>query len=63
VAAKELPVQEILALKPGSVITFEAPASEGVSLYAENVKLARALPGSNGPRRAIQIRGTEANPS
>jgi flagellar motor switch protein FliM len=61
VAAKELPVQEILALKPGSVITFEAPASEGVSLYAENVKLARALPGSNGPRRAIQIRGTEAS--
>jgi flagellar motor switch protein FliM len=59
VASVDLAVQDILALKPGSLVTFHgAKAAEGVSLFAENVKLARALPGANGPRRAIQIRGT-----
>jgi len=59
VAAVDMAVQEILALRPGSIVSFGTPADEGVSLYAENVKIARAHPGSNGPRRAIQIRGTE----
>ncbi len=64
VAAVDLAVQEILALKPGSVVTFPGQqAADGVSLYAENVKLARAQPGANGPRRAIQIRGTERHRS
>jgi flagellar motor switch protein FliM len=59
VAAIELPIDEILALGPGSVIKLGAQAEHGVTLFAENVKLARAQPGSNGPRRAIQISGTE----
>jgi flagellar motor switch protein FliM len=59
VASVELPVEEILALKPGSVVSLQTRADEGVYLYAENVRLARALPGSNGPRRAVQVRGTE----
>lgn len=59
VAALDLSVGDILALEPGSVIRLGQPASEGVSLYAENVKLGRAHPGSNGARRAIQIRGSE----
>ena len=52
VAAIELPIDEILALGPGSVIKLGAQAEHGVTLFAENVKLARAQPGSNGPRRA-----------
>jgi flagellar motor switch protein FliM len=60
VASVDLPVEQILGLKPGSVISFETPADQGVYLYAENVRLARAQPGSNGPRRAVQVRGTEA---
>ncbi len=60
VAAVDLAVEEILALKPGSVITFDGhKAADGVALYAENVKLACAQPGANGPRRAIQVRGTD----
>ena len=44
---------------PRSVIRLGAQADQGVTVYAENVKLARAQPGSNGPRRAIQVSGTE----
>ena len=58
VAAIELPVEHILALEPGSVIRLGARADEGVSLFAENVKLGRAQPGCNGARRAVQISGS-----
>jgi flagellar motor switch protein FliM len=59
VAAIELPIDEILALGPGSVIKLGSQAEQGVTLFAENVKLARAQPGCNGSRRAIQVSGTE----
>jgi flagellar motor switch protein FliM len=59
VAAIDMPIDEILAIGPGSLIKLGVQADQGVTLFAENVKLARAQPGSNGPRRAIQISGTE----
>jgi flagellar motor switch protein FliM len=59
VAAVELPIDEILSLRPGSVIKLGSQAEHGVTLFAENVKLARAQPGCNGPRRAVQVSGTE----
>ena len=59
VAAIEMPIDEILSLAPGSLIKFGVQAEKGVTLFAENVKLARAQPGFNGPRRAIQVSGTE----
>lgn len=59
VAAIHMCVEDILGLGPGSVINFGCPAEDGVTLYAENTKLARAQPGSNGPRRAVQISGPE----
>ncbi len=59
VASVDLQVQDILALTPGSIIKFGVPADDGVMLFAENVKLARAQPGSHGPRRAVQICGPQ----
>ena len=48
-----LPIDEILALGPGSVDPARrVQADQGVTVFAENVKLARAQPGCNGPRRA-----------
>ena len=41
------------------MIRLGASADHGVTLFAENVKLARAQPGCNGARRAIQVSGTE----
>jgi flagellar motor switch protein FliM len=59
VAAIEMPIDQILALGPGSLIKLGVQADQGITLFAENVKLARAQPGCNGPRRAIQVSGTE----
>jgi flagellar motor switch protein FliM len=59
VASIELPIDEILSLGPGSVIRLGAQADQGVTVFAENVKLARAQPGCNGARRAIQVSGTD----
>ncbi|HTW12153.1 MAG TPA: FliM/FliN family flagellar motor switch protein [Solirubrobacteraceae bacterium] len=56
VAALNLPVADILALEPGSVIRLGAHAADGISVYAENVELFRGQPGANGVRRAVQIR-------
>jgi len=55
VAALGLPLADVLSLQPGSVIRLGALASDGVSLYAENVRIARAAPGANGVRRAVQV--------
>jgi flagellar motor switch protein FliM len=63
VASINLSVHEILALAPGSVVRFGTRAEDGVTLFAESVKLARADPGAAGPRRAIQIRGPEGSRS
>ena len=60
VASVDLEVSEILSLVPGSIVKFGVPADDGVMLFAENVKLARAQPGSHGPRRAVQICGPES---
>jgi flagellar motor switch protein FliM len=59
VASVDLQVQDILALAPGSIVKFGVPADDGVMLFAENVRLARAQPGAHGPRRAVQICGPE----
>lgn len=63
VASTQLAVADILALAPGSVVTFHKPAEQGVTVFAENVKIATAQPGSHGTRRAIQIRATETRPA
>jgi flagellar motor switch protein FliM len=59
VAALDLPVADVLSLEPGSVIRLGASAADGISLFAENVKIARAQPGANGVRRAVQIQAHE----
>jgi flagellar motor switch protein FliM len=55
VAALDLPVADVLSLEPGTVIRLGAAAADGISMFAENVRIARAQPGANGVRRAIQV--------
>jgi flagellar motor switch protein FliM len=59
VAAIEMAVRDILALAPGSVVSLGTPADQGVSIYAENIKLGRAYPGANGAKRAVQVSGMD----
>jgi flagellar motor switch protein FliM len=55
VASIELPIEQVLALQPGDVLSLEAPAEGGVTLFADKVPVHRAKPGRNGSRRAVQI--------
>lgn len=55
VGSAELLVQEILGLRPGSVIGFEAAAEDGVEVYVDQVPLAHAQPGRHGAQRAVQL--------
>jgi flagellar motor switch protein FliM len=57
VAHAQMAVRDILALRPGSTIHFQAPAADGITLYADAVPLAQARPGRQGTRRAIQLSG------
>jgi flagellar motor switch protein FliM len=55
IAAIELSVEAVLALKPGDLIRLHAPASAGVTIYADSVPVHRARPGRSGKWRAVQI--------
>jgi flagellar motor switch protein FliM len=57
VASRHMPVEEVLALKPGDVLRFRVPAAEGVTLCAGHVPAHRGQPGRNGNWRAVQVIG------
>lgn len=55
VAAVELPIEQVLALKPGDVLRLDARAADGVTLYADDVPVQKATAGRSGARRAVQV--------
>ncbi len=57
VASRHMPIEEVLALKPGDVLRFRVPAAEGVTLCAGHVPAHRGQPGRNGNWRAVQVIG------
>jgi flagellar motor switch protein FliM len=60
VASLQMPVEEMLALAPGALLTLEGRAEDGVGLYAEGVALGQGRPGLRGARRAIKLTSTMA---
>jgi flagellar motor switch protein FliM len=57
VASVHLPIEAVLALKPGDVLNLQAPADGGVTLYADKVPVHLGRPGRSGARRAVQVTG------
>jgi flagellar motor switch protein FliM len=57
VAAVELPIEAVLALRDGDLLRLNAPAAGGVTLYADKVPVHVARPGRSGSRRAVQVTG------
>jgi flagellar motor switch protein FliM len=55
VASVELPIEQVLALRPGDVLKLDAPADGGVTLFADKVPVQRGKPGRSGSRRAVQV--------
>jgi flagellar motor switch protein FliM len=57
VAAVELPIEAVLALKEGDLLRLNAPASGGITLFADKVPVHLGRPGRAGSRRAVQVTG------
>jgi flagellar motor switch protein FliM len=55
VAAVELAVEDVLALRPGDIVHLGVPAAAGVTLYADAVPVHRARPGRSGKWRAVEV--------
>jgi flagellar motor switch protein FliM len=55
VASVELPIEQVLALRPGDVLRLDGRADDGVTLYADSVPVHRGMPGRSGTRRAVQV--------
>jgi flagellar motor switch protein FliM len=52
-----LPLDDVLALRPGDVVKLDAMAGDDAAVYADAVPVHRARAGRSGTRRAIQILG------
>jgi flagellar motor switch protein FliM len=63
VAAVELPIEAVLGLRPGDLLRLDAPAGQGVTLYADEVPVHRGRPGRSGGRRAVQVTERLEDPS
>jgi flagellar motor switch protein FliM len=55
VAAVQMPIESVLALKEGDLLRLNAPASGGITLYADKVPVHVGRPGRAGSRRAVQV--------
>ncbi len=63
VASVEMPIEQVLALQPGDVLRLEAPAENGVTLFADKVPIQHGKPGRSGSRRAVQVTGRVGRPT
>jgi flagellar motor switch protein FliM len=57
VAAIAMPIEAVLALKEGDLLRLNAPASSGITLFADKVPVHKGKPGRSGSRRAAQVAG------
>jgi flagellar motor switch protein FliM len=55
VGSVQMPIEQMVALTPGSLLTLEDRAEDGVALFAEGVPLGRGRPGLSGARRAVKL--------
>jgi flagellar motor switch protein FliM len=55
VAAVQMPIEAVLALKEGDLLRLNAPAAGGITLFADKVPVHVGRPGRSGSRRAVQV--------
>jgi len=64
VGSVDMPLERVLALRPGDVLRLDGTAEEGaVTLFADAVGLHRAKLGRNGRHRAVGVLGPVEEPS
>jgi flagellar motor switch protein FliM len=57
VASVDMPIEAVLGLREGDLLRLNAPASGGVTLFADKVPVKLGKPGRSGSRRAVQVSG------
>ncbi|HLM86704.1 MAG TPA: FliM/FliN family flagellar motor switch protein [Solirubrobacteraceae bacterium] len=62
VGSVQMPIERMLELGPGALVTLDARAEGGVLLFAEAVSLGRGNPGRSGLRRAVKLSSTSEPP-
>jgi flagellar motor switch protein FliM len=55
VGSLQMPIEQMLALAPGSTLQLQERAEDGVTLYAQSTPLGRGKPGLRGTRRAVKL--------
>ena len=55
VASISMPIEEVLALQPGDLLRLNAPATSGITLFADKIPVHTGRPGRSGSRRAVQV--------
>jgi flagellar motor switch protein FliM len=63
VASMQLSLEDVLSLRPGDVLRFDAPVSDGVRIMTDDIEVHTAVPGRAGRRRAVQIVPTPEEPA
>ncbi len=63
VAAVDLPLEQVLGLRPGDVLSLDAPAAAGITIFADETPVLVGKPGRSGSRRAVQITGIAGRPA
>ncbi len=63
VASVSMAIEAVLALKEGDLLRLNAPASSGITLFADKVPVHTGRPGRSGSRRAVQVTGHVGGPS
>ncbi len=63
VGSVQMPIERMLELLPGTVVTLDERAEDGVVLFAEEVSIGRGRPGRSGTRRAVKLEATGEPPT
>jgi flagellar motor switch/type III secretory pathway protein FliN len=58
VGSIQMPIERMLELTPGALLTLDDRAEDGVLLFAEGVSIGRGQPGRSGARRAVKLEST-----
>jgi flagellar motor switch protein FliM len=62
VGSLQMPIARMLELLPGTLLSLEERAEDGVRIFAEGTSLGRGRPGRSGTRRAIKLDSTDRTP-
>jgi len=62
IGSVQMPIEEMLAIVPGSVVALGERAELGVRLFAEEVSVGRGRPGRSGTHKALKIEAVDEAP-